>query len=87
MDNEEKVKLPEFTFTGENIPVKVAAKIMDKDQQFVRQALIRGLLPIGLAIKVTGEKSYSYYISPKLFYEYTGYAYKPVKLNSVEDED
>lgn len=65
-----------FTFTGENIPVTTAAKIMRKDQQFVRQGLIKGLLPIGAAYKKEGSNQYDYYISPKLFYEYTGHLYK-----------
>lgn len=62
-------------FTGEGIPVIEAARIMKKDQQFVRQAMINGLLPIGLAFKKEGSNQYDYYISPKLFYEYTGYVY------------
>lgn len=37
--------VPEFT--GENVPVIEAAKIMKKDQQFIRQGMIQGILPIG----------------------------------------
>ena len=66
--------IPEFT--GENIPVTVAAKIMKKDQQFIRQGMIRGLLPIGTVFKKEGSSQYDFYISPKLFWEYTGYIYK-----------
>ncbi len=33
-------------FTGEGIPVVEAARIMKKDQQFIRQAMIKNLLPI-----------------------------------------
>lgn len=65
-----------FKFSGANIPVTTAAKIMKKDQQFVRQGLIKGLLPIGTAYKKEGSNQYDYYISPKLFYEYTGYFYQ-----------
>lgn len=65
-----------LTFTGENIPVTTAAKIMRKDQQFVRQGLIKGILPIGAAYKKEGSNQYDYYISPRLFYEYTGYLYQ-----------
>lgn len=65
-----------LTFSGENIPVTTAAKIMKKDQQFVRQGLIKGILPIGAAYKKEGSNQYDYYISPKLFYEYTGYLYQ-----------
>ena len=55
---------------------------MGKDQQFIRQGIIRGLLPIGTAFKKTivdqkwnEEKEstqYDFYISPKLLWEYTG---------------
>lgn len=67
-------KLPEFT--GENIPVTVAAKIMKKDQQFIRQGMIQGILPIGSAIKKERSSHYDYYISPFLFWQYTEYVYK-----------
>ena len=63
-------------FTGENIPVTTAAKIMKKDQQFVRQGLSNGFLPFGTAFKKNGSDQYDYYISPKLFYEYTGCFYQ-----------
>lgn len=66
----------DVVFSGKGIPVTEAAKIMHKDQQFIREAMIRGLLPIGLAYKKEGSNQYDYYISPKLFYEYTGYVYK-----------
>ena len=67
-------QVPEFT--GENIPVTEAAKIMKKDQQFIRQAMIKGILPIGLVYKKEGSNKYDFYISPKLFWEFTGYVYK-----------
>lgn len=54
-----------------NITVAQAAKLMGCDPQFVRIGLQQGSLPIGAAVKV-GETRYSYYISPKLFYEFTG---------------
>ena len=65
----------EIRFTGEGIPITEAAKIMKKDQQFIRQAMIKGILPIGVAFKKDGSNQYDYYISPKLFYEYTVYVY------------
>ena len=58
---------------GYNISVAQAAKIMGKDQQYIRQGMIKGILPIGLAFKKQGSRHYDYYISPKLFYEFTGY--------------
>lgn len=53
------------TFDGYNIPVALAAKIMGKDQQYIRQGLVQGILPIGTAFKREGSKHYDYYISPK----------------------
>ena len=38
-------------FSGKNVPVKEAARLMGKDQQFIRQGIIRGVLPIGVAFK------------------------------------
>ena len=82
--NEKKYyEVPEFD--GKNIPVKEVAKLMGKDQQFVRQGIIRGLLPIGTAFKKTivdqkwneekESSQYDFYISPKLLWEYTGIIY------------
>ena len=53
-----------------NISVLEAAKLMGKSEMFVRIGLQRGSLPIGNAVKTSSK--YSYYISPKLFEEYTG---------------
>ena len=60
-------------YSGENIPVKTVAKIMGKDQNFIRQALIDEKLPIGIAYKKEGSSQYDFYVSPKLLYEYTGF--------------
>ena len=38
-------------FDGRNVPVKDVAKLMGKDQQFIRQGIINGKLPIGTAFK------------------------------------
>ncbi|WHH60405.1 hypothetical protein [Petroclostridium sp. X23] len=61
----------------QNIPIKEAAEIMGKSQQFVRLGLQRGELPFGKAIKMSS--LWTYHISPKLFYEYLG-------INSCLDE-
>ena len=75
MQEEKKIyEVPEFD--GGNIPVTEVAKIMKKDQQFIRQGMILGILPIGTVFKKEGSNQYDYYISPKLFWEYTGYVYK-----------
>ena len=55
----------------EKITIKQAAEIMQKSQQFVRLGLQRGKLPFGTAVKAN--KRCNYYISPKLFCDYTGY--------------
>lgn len=68
-----KNKLEDIEFNGYNISVAQAAKIMGKDQQYIRQGIIQGILPIGTAFKKQGSKQYDYYISPKLFYEFTGF--------------
>ena len=47
----------------------LVAKLMNKSPQFVRLGLQKGILPIGNAIK---NGKWSYYISPKLFENYTG---------------
>lgn len=53
------------------ITVKSAAALMGVSEQFVRVAMQQNELPIGTAVKITGNK-YTYYISPKKFTEYTG---------------
>ena len=66
-------------FDGENVPVKEVARLMGKDQQFIRQGIIKGVLPIGHAFKWKEEKEssqYDFYISPRLLWEYTGIIYK-----------
>lgn len=68
-----KNKFDDLEFNGYNISVAQAAKIMGKDQQYIRQGIIQGILPIGTAFKKQGSKQYDYYISPKLFYEFTGF--------------
>ena len=75
MNSETKIyQIPEFT--GEHISVKEAARIMGKDSEYIRLGLIEGFLPIGSAYKRKGSSVYTYYISPRKFWEYTGYVYK-----------
>lgn len=68
------VNIPEFT--GENVPVAVAARVMKKDQQFIRQGIILGFLKFGVAFKKEGSSQCDYYISPMKFWQETGYVYK-----------
>ena len=53
MSEESKIVFQVSEFDGKNIPVTEAAKIIGKDQQFIRQGIIRGILPIGVAFKKT----------------------------------
>lgn len=64
---------------GKSITIQEAARIMGKSEQFIRVCLQRGLLPFGTATKLSSK--WTYYISPKLFYEYTGY--KPEESKEV----
>ena len=73
--NKQKLYLEVPKFTGENVPVNVAAKVMKKDPQFIRQGLILGLLTFGVAFKKDGSSQYDYYISPMKFWQETGYVY------------
>lgn len=53
------------------ISVKQAALLMGKCEQFVRVGLRNGRFPFGTAVKLSSQ--WTYYISPKLFYDYIGY--------------
>lgn len=67
-----------------SVPIAVAAKVYGRDASWVRAGIISGWLPIGKATRngklITDVKEMdsrkgriSYYISPKLLYEDTGY--------------
>lgn len=64
-----------LVFSGESVPIEVASQVMKKTPSYIRQGLIQKVLPFGYAMKKTGATRYSYYISPKKFYECTGYLY------------
>ena len=55
-----------------SISVKQAAELMGKSEQFIRIGLQRGLLPFGVATKMPKSTHYTYYISPKQFYNFVG---------------
>lgn len=50
--------------------VKEASQLMGKSEQFIRIGLRNNRLPFGVAVKLSSQ--WTYYISPKLFYEYVG---------------
>ncbi|MBQ6975553.1 MAG: hypothetical protein IJQ16_03260 [Selenomonadaceae bacterium] len=58
------------------VPVKVAALILGKAEQFVRCGLAYGKLPFGVAVTTNPNKKprpyYSYHISAEKFKDYTG---------------
>lgn len=55
------------------ITCEVAAKVMNKNATFVRQALAMGLLPFGMAMPDRpGRQRADYYINTKDFIDYTG---------------
>ena len=74
-------------FVSGSVPVIIAAKVYGKDASWVRAGIISGWLPIGKATRngklVTNIEEMdsrlgriNFYISPKLLYEDTGYAWK-----------
>ena len=70
----------EVTFECANMPVSVAAKALGIDRHTVRLLIQNGLVEWGTAYKRTpGSHHYSYLISPKKFFEETGFVYQPDK--------
>lgn len=53
-----------------NISIQKASEVMGKSPQFIRIGLQNDKLPFGTAVKMSSV--WTYYISPKLFYEYVG---------------
>lgn len=64
-------------FNGMKVPIAAAANALHVSTAFIRIGMQQGKLPIGSCFKVVGSKNLSYYISPKLLYDYSGYAYEP----------
>ena len=60
-----------------NLPVTLAAKLMGKSKEWVKQGLRDGVFPWGDAVKLT---NWSYFISSVKFTEYTGIE---VPLNEI----
>lgn len=78
---------PDISFPPGSVPVSLAAKVYGKDPCWIRAGIISGWLPIGHATRDGKEiidvqemdsrkGRISYYISPKLLYEQTGYVWK-----------
>lgn len=74
------------TFAHGSVPISIVAKLYGKDANWVRKGIIEGWLPIGIATRdgrqITDFKQQnakhriSYYVSPKLLYEQTGYLWR-----------
>lgn len=60
-------------FKRANMPIKIAAEALKKDPQTVRVMIRMGIVPWGKAFKLPDSKKFSYIISPKVFYEETGF--------------
>lgn len=60
-----------YLIEKDSVSVKRAAALMGKSDQFVRVGLRNNRFPFGTAVKMNTQ--WSYYISPKLFYDYIGY--------------
>lgn len=78
---------PDIVFHPGSVPTKVAARVYGKDANWVHAGIIAGWLPIGTATRDGKEildvqdmdsrkGRITYYISPKLLYEQTGYIWK-----------
>lgn len=81
---------PAVKFPPGRVPVKVAARVYGESECYIRAGIIAGWLPIGKATRNGKEivdvqemdsrkGRISYYISPKLLYEQTGYLWKGEK--------
>lgn len=53
------------------VSTAIAARILDKSEDFIRWGLQQGRVPIGSAVQ-TGPKRWSYHVSPKLLADYSG---------------
>lgn len=64
------------------ITVEMAARILQKSNQFVRVGLQRKLLPFGFAVRIKEDNRsrHDYFINPKDFAEYVG-----ISLNDLRD--
>lgn len=67
------MELQEFLeeMEAKTISIKEASKLMGKSEQFIRVGLRNNRLPFGVAVQLSSQ--WTYYISPKLFYDYIGY--------------
>ena len=55
---------------NQNVSIHEAAKLLGKSQQFVREGLKSGILPIGTAVKMSSK--WTYHVSRRKLNEYIG---------------
>lgn len=55
-----------------NVPIRTAARLMQKSEMFVRCGLRCGALPFGVAFHASSKKNWTYHISPAKFSAYMG---------------
>lgn len=74
-----------------NVPTKIAAKLLNVSEQFIRIGLQKNRLPFGTAVQITENGKWTYQISPGLLEEYiTGesikeYFKEKIKLEEIND--
>lgn len=78
--------VPHFSGVRGGVPVELAAKVMGKEPDYVKQGIKEKWLPIGVYGVYTADKEEEYYISPKLFWELTGYVFKQNQEGEKDDE-
>jgi len=68
--------VPDFSGVRGGVPVELAAEVMGQNPDYIKQGIREEWLPIGVYGVCTADKGEEYYISPKLFWEFTGYVFK-----------
>ena len=63
-------------FSKARMPLRVAAEALGCDQQTVRVLIQQGMVSWGQAVRMPGSTRYMYIISPKSFYEATGFLWE-----------
>lgn len=76
-------------FADSPVPIKVASKVLKMDPDTIRNRMESGDLKIGTitpARRKRGKRAYrNTYISPKLFYELTGYIWEGGEPHCTEN--
>lgn len=73
-----------------SVPVRIAAKVYGKNSQWIREGIVSGYLPIGIATRNGKQLTdiseldckygrANFYISPKKLYQETGYLWRGEK--------